>query len=147
MAAFVTTWNEGGKNRCKKNHNKTGAYAINKQTLKVNSRKSSFNTSSWSEQIWNILVLQLHHLQDSFLLVFKPRLTNEVTAWYNSLFLSVSNVWKDVLLIDLDISSWILASWDCFYQWAITLVLGSLQWWLLSLSHDRTLRMFYCIWP
>lgn len=61
----------GGENRCKKNHNKRAAYAINKQTLEVNSRKIILSPVVYQNRFETFCFLQLHHLQDGFWLVLK----------------------------------------------------------------------------
>lgn len=118
-----------------------GAYAINKQTLRVNSRKIILRPVVYQNRFETFCF----YSYITYKMVLKEWLTNEVTAWYNSLFMCVSNAWKDVLLIDHDISPWILASQDCFLSVGNHFSLGSLQGRLLSSSHARTLRMFYYI--
>lgn len=139
-----TKWGE--KNRCKKNHNKKEAYAINKQTLKVNSRR---------------IILRPVVYQNRFeTFCFYSYITYKmVSCWF------WNHGWPMRYQLGIILFFWVclmlgkMLSWltltfhpgylhpgTAFYQWAIISVLGILQWRLLSPSHARTLRMFYCIW-
>lgn len=129
------------KNRCRKNHNKKEeAYATDKQTSKVNSRNVILRPVIYQNK-FDLFWFYSLSLTRWFLAGF------EIVAdqWQNSLFLSVSSAQKHVLLIDLNISHWVLPSWDCLLSVGNHFSARNSAVILLSSSHARMLGMFYCI--